>query len=397
MSYRAFNVALLGSILGTLALVGVTNLVVDPFWYFRVVEIEGFNRDKPRAGDNARWIKPPLAVRLKPKAVIVGNSFAEIGLPPTHPGFTKQGSLPGYNLSVHGGTWDDIYCLARFAIDRLQVRRLVVTVHGIEGAQCPPDDEVARIDYGRALFSRVAIDASRQTLLQQDARPFGTAEGLWYFERYNERMQSEDEVVTQFARQLKAGLCDAPKPQSSPIDPAAIDRTPMAADKGMGLRKLIRSALANDVELVLLLNPTHVLFNEIFRQCGAGESHWQYRWWIASIVDQEARNGTRLVQFWDFFSYVPLTGERLHSGKLMRDRLWQDAGHFNNEVGAKVFDAIYGAAPDFGVEVTVANFDRVAVAVEAQRADFLARNPWVAQEIAEIFERARRLPPTPVR
>jgi hypothetical protein len=206
-------------------------------------------------------------------------------------------------------------------------------------------------------------------------------------------MQSEDEVANQFARQLKVGMCDAPQPRPDPIDPAMIDRTPMAGDKGMGLRKLIRAALANDVELVLLLNPTHVLFNEIFRQCGAGISDWQYRWWIASIVDQEARDHSRLVRFWDFYSYVPLTGERLHSGKPMRDRLWQDAGHFNHEVGTKVFDAIYDGAPDFGVEVTVASFDRFVVAAENQRADFLARNPWVAPEIAEIVERARRLPP----
>ena len=87
---------------------------------------------------------------------------------------------------------------------------------------------------------------------------------------------------------------------------------------------------------------------------------------------------------------------RTRAGRFLGE-LWQDAGHFNHEVGAKVFDAIYGVASDFGVEVTVANFDRVAVAVETQRADFLARNPWVAPEIAEIFERARRLPPTPVR
>ena len=212
------------------------------------------------------------------------------------------------------------------------------------------------MDYGRALFSRSALHASSQTLLQQDGRPFGTAEGLWYMERYNERMQSEDEVANQFARQLKVGMCDAPQPRPDPIDPAMIDRTPMAGDKGMGLRNLIRAALANDVELVLLLNPTHVLFNEIFRQCGAGISDWQYRWWIASVVDQEARDHSRLVRFWDFYSYGPLTGERLHSGKPMRDRLWQDAGHFNHEVGAKVFDAIYGGAPDFGVEVDRSQF-----------------------------------------
>jgi hypothetical protein len=395
MNYRRFNFALVGLILVALAMVGLFNLVIDPFWYFRVVEIVGFNRDKPLASANERWVKPPLAARLGPKAVIVGNSYSEIGLPPTHPGFTQQGSLPGYNLSLQGADWSEIYCLARYAIDHLRVRRVVVALYGTDEAKCAPHDEFARIDYGRVLFSRSAIEASRETLRQQDGKPFATAEGLWYMARYDESMQGADAIARNFARQLQGGLCDKPAPGSPRIEPAMIGRMPVAADKGMGLRTLIRSALAADVELVLLFNPTHVHFNEAMRQCNGAESHWQFRWQIVSIIDQETGGDTRLVKLWDFFAYVPMTAERVHAGKPMRERLWQDAGHFNHEVGTKVFDSIFGGVPGFGVELTKANFDHVVVAVEAQREAFLADNPWVIAELSEIFERARQLPPLP--
>ena len=94
---------------------GLFNWIVDPYWYFRDFELIGFNSNKPKASGNERLVKAALMARLKPGAVIVGNSAAEIGLPPTHRGFTEGGTLAPFNLAVPSATWNEIYCLAMFA------------------------------------------------------------------------------------------------------------------------------------------------------------------------------------------------------------------------------------------------------------------------------------------
>jgi hypothetical protein len=216
--------------------------------------------------------------------------------------------------------------------------------------------------------------------------------------RYDAGMQGDEAIAVNFARNLKTALCDAPGGDPGPADPRRVERTPAPADRGLGLRQLIRLARLHRVELVLIFNPTHVLFNEVTRRCTGAQGHWQYLWQVASIVDQETAGAAKGIELWDFHAWGPYTGERVHAGVPMRDRLWQDTGHFNPEVGTHVFAAIYGDERDFGARITVADFDANLARVEAQRTAFLAANAWIDDEIREIQARARTLrdlAPTP--
>src|SRR5260221_12967188 len=93
MDFRKFSLASLTLILALVGSVGAFNRIIDPYGYFRDVEIAGVNADKTRAPGNERLVKPALMRRLAPQAMIVGSSFAEVGLPPMHPGFTRNGEL----------------------------------------------------------------------------------------------------------------------------------------------------------------------------------------------------------------------------------------------------------------------------------------------------------------
>src|SRR4249919_2549563 len=102
MSTKGFSLAFIALTLAILAVVGLFNRIVDPYWYFREVEIVGFNHVKPHAVGNERLVKPALVNKLSPDVVILGNSVAEIGLPPTHRGVTNGGALSAYNLALPG-------------------------------------------------------------------------------------------------------------------------------------------------------------------------------------------------------------------------------------------------------------------------------------------------------
>ena len=189
MTTKVFSLTCVALILLLVGAVGLFNWIVDPYWYFRAVEIVGFNQIKKHAAGNERLVKPALVGKLRPEAIILGNSVAEIGLPPTHRGLTNNGTLSSYNLALPGASWNEIYCLAMFAMRQTAVKRLVIGISGAGTGEreeaCPPDASFSRPDYGKLLFSRSAFAASRETLRQQHRPAVMTREGLWHFHRYD--------------------------------------------------------------------------------------------------------------------------------------------------------------------------------------------------------------------
>jgi hypothetical protein len=392
MSSKMFSLMCVGVTLLLFGVVGLFNAIVDPFWYFRAAEIDGFNLLKPKAAGNERLAKAALVAKIRPEAVIVGNSSAEIGLPPLHAGFTQNGLLKSFNLGMQGADWSEVYCLALFALHQPKLKRLVVGVSGVDSARCPTDDELGRADYSKLLFSRTAFDASLDTLHGQRGNRAMTREGLWTFVRNDSHLQTDDEVIGNFALEFRAALCPSVDVPPRSMDPARITKAPPAPGQAAGLRQLIRVALAKKVELVLLFYPTHVLFNETGRRCDGPEAHWNWLWQAVAVADEEAGGETMRIQIWDFFGYGPLNAERLHAGKPMRNRLWQDCGHFNEEVGSVAFDAIFLGDTNYGARVTVDTFDQLVARTEEERQAFLATNEWVVPELNELVQRARAMP-----
>jgi hypothetical protein len=390
MSSKAFSVACVTAILLLIGCVGLFNRIVDPYGYFRDVEIIGFNYNKPKAAGNERLVKPAWAAKLKPEAVIVGNSVAEIGLPPTDRSFTKDGALVPFNLAMPGASWNETYCLAMFMMRQAPVKRMVVGVSGVDEGMCPSDATLGRVDYGKLLLSRSAFAASRDTLGLQRQTASMTREGLWYFHRYDAFLQTDDAVAKNFFVSIPGALCAFASASPSALDRVRLNKAAVARNQGEGLRKLIRLALERQVELTLLFYPTHVLLSEAQRGCQGPEAYWNWVWQVVSIVAQETGNSQQ-IQVWEFGDYAPMNGERIHAGRPARDRLWQDLIHFNEEVGVAVFDAIYFGAPGYGAQVTAENFDELVARSEDERRQFLADNPWVPQELNEMVRRASGL------
>ena len=64
------------STLSILGLVALFNWLVDPYGIFRVISLDGFNRIKSQAGQRAEMYKRTGAERVRPHALILGNSRA---------------------------------------------------------------------------------------------------------------------------------------------------------------------------------------------------------------------------------------------------------------------------------------------------------------------------------
>jgi hypothetical protein len=269
-----------------------------------------------------------------------------------------------------------------------------VGVSGADEDPCPSDAALGRLDYGKVLFSRTSLAASRDTLRRQGARSALSRDGTWTFLRYDHQVRNDDDVATNFAVAVRDELCPSAGEPAAALDWRRIEKRRIPAARGAGLRNLIRLARANGVDLILLFYPTHVLLNEIRRACQGAEAHWNWLWQIVSIVNEEAGGDADAIQVRDYSGYGPLNGERIHANKPMFERSWQDAIHFNVEVGAAVFDRIYSQeGGDFGSRATVLNFDELIVTSEERRRAFLESNRWVPAEVAELARRVPSLPP----
>ncbi len=73
------------------------NWLVDPYGLFNSPKFVGINALKPEF--SARMVKAYAVRDVKPRAIVLGTSLAELGIDPEHAGWSYQ---PTYNLGLEG-------------------------------------------------------------------------------------------------------------------------------------------------------------------------------------------------------------------------------------------------------------------------------------------------------
>jgi len=101
--HRRFFQILVATFLVVFLLGSVFNYFVDPYRLFGTPTIAGLNELKPAASERVRVIKPYMATRVGPKAVIGGNSRPEIGLNPRSACWGKM-DQPVFNMGIPGAS-----------------------------------------------------------------------------------------------------------------------------------------------------------------------------------------------------------------------------------------------------------------------------------------------------
>lgn len=391
MDYRRYTLSLLAIFLVVLTVVPLLNWLVDPFWYFRIIDVPGFNRVKPAYHVYEREVKSALVSKLRPQAIILGSSFAEVGFPVTDPDFTEHGKLSAYNLAVPWSQGAELYCYALFALNQPGVKRVVLGGFSTAAESCAKYANLGKPDYRELLLSKTAFVATLNTLRGQGEDQSSTADGMWSYLRNLDSFHDDNDIMGGFANAFAGSLCPSPQ-QDHALNPNLIDRSVPRDDASTaGLRNIIRLALRKHVQLILVDFPKHVLYYEQSRACGRTEAYLSELWKIASIVQQEAGPDSTQVQFWTFYGYGAINGEPVRAGIPMSQRLWQDYGHFNPPVGHAAFASIFAASRAFGHRVTTRDFDAIIADGEAQRKVFLRDHSWVQQELDELRRKAALL------
>jgi len=376
MSTKKYFFVFVVALLTMSGLTVVFNRVVDPFWYFTDVSIEGVNAIKPKFRNYERYVKPLLVQREQPSSLIFGSSYAEIGFDPLHPALTAVGK--SYNFSLAGAPWEMVVCDVKFALVKdANLRQIVLGIHlgDLPKVNCKAEiEKMAAPDLRAFLFSYDAFEASINTVLEQHKqKPSHTLAGQYFYTRGTPATESR-------FREYFA--------QHPPCQFASADLHPAAADQQLkdkeldlsGLNELIEAVVKRGIVLKLVVYPSHALLLEQQYQCGTRAARWNELKQVATSVDA---SGSGLVEVWDFEGYQAIATEEISE---QPGYYWQDPRHFNFEMGNIMLNEMFGFNPaQLGMRISADKIDVRAERERRQRLQYLTEHPEFLTHLTKLL------------
>lgn len=370
--FFVFAIALLTMSVLTVAF----NRVVDPFWYFRDVSVEGLNAIKPKFRNYERYVKPLLVRREQPSSLIFGSSFAEIGFDPLHPALTAVGK--SYSFALAGAPWEMVACDVEFALAKdANLRQIVLGIHlyDLPKINCHAEiEKMAAPDLRAFLFSYDAFEASINTVLEQHKqKPSHTLEGQYFYTRG--KPATESRFREYFAQHPPC------KFSSAVLNPSATEKQPMYKELDLsGLNELIGAVVKSGIVLKLVVYPSHAMLLEQQYQCGARQARWNELKQVAALV--EARGGG-LVEVWDFEGYHAIATEEISE---QPGYYWQDPMHFNFEMGNIMLNEMFGLnQAQLGMRISPDKIDVRAELERKHRLQYLTEHPEFLTHLTNLL------------
>ncbi len=389
MGHKKYTLALISTIAVLVLAAAAFNRIIDPFWYYRDIEIKGLNADKPRFARFERHIKPQLLARERPEAIVLGSSLSEIGFDTNDPVFTENGLLRGYNFAFAGASWELQQCHLRYALDVTQLKRVVIGIHpgSLPLADCR--NEVASIRGFSELSLLLSIRTLRHSLAtvkeQGKSRSSHTRSGRYLYARGVPGVS--DRFLEFFERRVRENPRCNPKnifgaQFSSQQQPAT-----SAGNLDLrGLRWLVRTARENKISLRIFAYPDHSLWLELDYLCGNPRARWESLSAAVKIVAEE--KGDADIQIWSFYSYREQMAERIFPGEPI---YWQDPSHFNFELGSIMFGDMFGATSvgQLGRQLLPDNVASAEAALSVERGRYIEASPDFYDQMRKVYTKVR--------
>ncbi|HTS21112.1 MAG TPA: hypothetical protein VMN79_04805 [Casimicrobiaceae bacterium] len=373
-----WTVVLLGS-------VSTVNVLVDPYGLFRVVDLPGINRLKSQASERGTLFKQSAVARLQPRALVLGNSRAEIGFDPESPVWPPS-ARPAFNLALPGAGIGAVADEFARALGVTDPKLVVVGLDFVDFRVDPSasDRFVLRAsgadpwrdwrDRSSALLTMTAFADSLATVrAQHEAYPTALTDagfnpkqdyvGIARREGYSALFRQRDrENAFNYRRGPKSVL-------------QASDRSSPAFD---AVDSIVRLARERGIALRFVIYPYHAHTLVLFDLTGLWPAYESWKRELAQRID--AARGGMDVELWDFTGFSPYADEAVPTpGDTHTELKWYwEAGHFKKGLGdvllATLFDGERGNAA-WGCRVTTGDIEAQLAAQKAARDRYEASHP----------------------
>jgi tetratricopeptide (TPR) repeat protein len=397
------------------------NVVVDPFRFWDLITIPRINGQRTEFSTSARMAKAQVVCHTQPASVIMGTSRAEVGLDPTHPGWSK---FPGrtYDLALAGSGIKELELTLRHAVYasphlRQVVMALDFLMFNANHEAVVFGTEVLDFDPGRLLTSpsdsclrTFFYDADK--LLWTGGVPFDIAtvrhqlpdrqgsdsslehvlDRLPLYDRNGFRGNNFDALILVAHRDGFRSLIDTMTGKNagqeayyaSKIWRAGPDQRycftrPGQPDTISVFRDIVKFARQQGIDIRFVINPIHARMLIALNEIGLWPLYENWKRSLVAVLAEDAeRNHAEPFPLWDFSGFNTITTEPIPALGDHRStmRWWWEPSHYQKATGNLMLDRVldYGPGlaavpPDFGVLLSPANIEsRLAVTRERARA-----------------------------
>lgn len=390
--YVQLYLALLSSLL--LAIAGV-NILVDPYKMFRVLTVKGFNHNKYFLdATGLRRVKAFDLAQGDYDTVILGTSRALTGLDPQAPAF---GSRKVYNAGLTASNFYEVEKVYRYARNQLKLRTVVI---GLDFFTFTGKKSVNR-DFDQSLFAGVMFQNPSSYLT--DLLSLDTLQLSFKTVARNMRGKAPTYWDNGF-RNMNTSHLDQYKLFNTLtktfFDDDSYGAFSYSQERLELFRQLVEDCKKNNIELHILINPSHAREMEVIRILGLFPQFEQWKRDLVSILDKSntAHTNTPAFTLWDFSGYNQATTEAIPpKNSPVRMKWYWEASHYRKELGYIVLDKVFGRASnvpapltDFGTTLTPNNLEPHLAKIRSQQKQYMLAFP---QEVREVEQIARKSHP----
>lgn len=370
--YNQFNLWFFLSVMTSLGLAGLFNLVIDPYGLYKTPNLWGINQVKPEKNDNDRLVKAIDIIRIKPQIIFLGSSRTKQGLNPNHPALSN--AQTSYNLALDGANpYELLRYLEHTIKNQPNLEKIILGIdffmfNELLGNQPGfSEDRLEKTyitvpDLMNSLFSLDTLEISRESMMASLNDPnYDSSYGENGF-RPN-RIFKDGKTVGRFEHSINVYFHFHHQYEFS---------NKYFSD----FEKIVKLAQEKGIKLIIFISPSHATEGETIRATGQWET-WEN--WKRRMV--------QIIPVWDFSGYNSVTTEPIKA--VMEN--YADNSHYTSKVGNLVLDRILSyqenqVPSDFGVLMTPKNIEAHLEKIRQDRATWSQKHKNEV-ELVETLER----------
>jgi hypothetical protein len=351
MKYEA---RLLLTAIAALVVVGAVNYAVDPFG----ISLAGYDSrplGRDSFDDNVRLAKAHIVSKLRPEAVILGTSRAEIGISPAHPAWRYRHV---YNLGLPHASLRESGAYLEHAI---AAGRLKQAVFGLDFLQFNPalkprpDFEECRIRDPGSSWARVRSAACDIPALFLSRSATAYSIGLMsrkpqesiYLRDGSRSAEAKEAFLRQSGSQHAAFLrSELEFFENIELVRGFIEsEAPFEEVAGPEFEALLRTAHRHEVDLRLFFSPTHARHDALLFDMGLIDDYIRWKRFVVETMERVAAEyGDAPYKVWDFSDATGITTEELPALDDADSRMhWHwESSHYTRALGDLILRHVLG-------------------------------------------------------
>ena len=359
------------------------NYVADPFG----ILLAGYDSrplDRDSFDDNTRLAKAQIVSRLRPEAIVLGTSRAEIGISPAHPAWRYRHV---YNLGLPHASLHEMREYLEHAIAASRLRQVVIGLDFLQFnpmLEPRPDFEVCRLRDPGSPWTRVrsalcdlpALFASRAATSSSIALLWEEARDSVYLRDGSRNAAAKEALVRNAGSQHAAFL----RSELEFFENIELVRGFIESEArfeevaGPEFEALLRTAHRHEVDLRLFFSPTHARHDALLFDMGLIDDYIRWKRFVVETMERVAAEyGDAPYKVWDFSDATRITTEELPALDDADSRMhWHwESSHYTRALGDLILSHVLGNHDSAaGRRLTPQNLDEWIAAVHRRHAAY---------------------------